>query len=89
MTDRKFKKKIIFKDFPGIADSIILLRLECTINPQNFMNIVETIFEKRKILNYFLMRLPLILKVDRKKKRQEIFATGLQISNLNKIGQLV
>ena len=35
--------------FPGKADSAILLRFECTINPQNFMKIVGAIFEKMKI----------------------------------------
>ena len=43
-----------FKDFPGIADSVILLRLECTINPQNLMKVLGAIFEKIKILNFFL-----------------------------------
>ena len=43
------------KDFPWIADSVILLRFECTIHPQNFMKIVEAVFQKIKILNFFLM----------------------------------
>ena len=50
------------------------------------------------MFNFFLCELPLILRVDRKEikkrrrkkenRRQEIFARGLQISNLDKIGQL-
>ena len=54
---RKFKKNIIkvIRFFPGKANSAILLGLECTINPQNLMKIVGVIFEKIKILNYFLM----------------------------------
>ena len=31
------------------------MRFECTINPQNLMKIVLAIFEKMKILNFFLM----------------------------------
>ena len=58
-----------FRDFSGKADSVILLGFECTINPQNFMKIVGTIFEKMKILNSFLFELPLILRVDRKQKK--------------------
>ena len=41
--------------FPGKADSAILLGFECTINPQNLIKIVGAIFEKIKILIYFLM----------------------------------
>ena len=44
-----------FRDFPGKADSVILLRFECTINPKNLIKIVTAIFEKMKILNFFLM----------------------------------
>ena len=66
------------KDFPGTADSVVLLRFECIINPQNLMKIVEAVFQKTKI---FINR--------KKNRRQEIFARGLQKSNLNKIGQLV
>ena len=64
-----------FENFPGIADSVILFRFECTINLQNFMKIVEAIFEKTKIFIFFLCELPLILRVGRK-KRLEIFARG-------------
>ena len=54
------------------------------------MKIIEAVFQKTNFLNFFLIELPFILRVDRKKKeRQEIFARGLQISNLNKIDQLV
>ena len=48
--------------FSGKADSGILLGFECTINPQNLMKIVGAIFEKIKILYFFLCELPLILK---------------------------
>ena len=43
------------RDFPGKADSVILLCFECTINPQNLIKIVGAIFEKIKILKFFLM----------------------------------
>ena len=55
----------------------ILLGFECIINPQNFMKIVEAIFEKIKIF-FFLCELPvpLILRVDRKRNNElDIFAT--------------
>ena len=53
------------------------------------MKIVGAIFEKMKIL-FFLCELPLILRVDRKRKNGlEIFSRGTQISNVNEIGQLV
>ena len=35
-----------FSDFPGNTDSVILLGIECTINPQNLIKIVRAIFEK-------------------------------------------
>ena len=38
-----------FRDFPGKADSAILLGFECTINPQNLIKIVRAIFEKIEI----------------------------------------
>ena len=44
-----------FKDFPGKADSEILLDFECTINPQNLIKLVRAIFEKFEILIFFLM----------------------------------
>ena len=49
--------------FPGKADIFILLGFEYTINPQNLIKIVGTIFEKIKILNFFLCELSLILGV--------------------------
>ena len=77
----------IFREKPMVS----LLGFECTINPQNLKKIVRAIFEKIKILIFFfLCELPLILGVAPKgKKRQKIFARRLQVSNLNKIGQLV
>ena len=58
------------------------------------MKIVGGIFEKMKILfiYFFLLReLPLILRVDRKRKKNEleIIARWPEISNLNEIGHLV
>ena len=54
------------------------------------MKIDGAIFEKIKILHFFLCQLPLILRVDRKLKKQlEIFTLGPYISNLNEIGTLV
>ena len=55
-----------------------MLRFECagTINPHNFMKIVESIFEKN-IFNFFLCELPLILGVGGKLKGLlEIFGKG-------------
>ena len=71
--DRQKIKNIflVTRIFPGKADSAILLGFKCTINPQNFMEIVGAIFEKMKILNFFLCELPLILKVDRKKTMEQ------------------
>ena len=47
--------------FQKKADSVILLGFDCTINSQNLIKIVGVIFEKIKILNFFLCELPLIL----------------------------
>ena len=47
--------------FPGKADSVILLGLKYTINPEHLMKIVRAIFEKFEILNFFSCELPLIL----------------------------
>ena len=81
---------LVSRIFPGKADSLILLGFDYSINPQNLNKIVRAIFEKIEILNFFLCELPLILGLARKRKNtQKIFARGLQISNLNKIGQLV
>ena len=58
MLDDEYKFKNYFSsflDFPGKADSVILLVFECTINPQNLIKIVGAIFEEMKILNFFLM----------------------------------
>ena len=33
-----------FREFPGKADSVVLLGFECTINKQNLIKIVEAIF---------------------------------------------
>ena len=54
------------------------------------MKIVGGIFDKMKIVHFFLCELPLILGVDRKEKNEiKIFAGGPQISNVNEIGQFV
>ena len=46
---------LVSEIFPGIADSVILLRFECTTNPQNFMKIIGAIFGKMRIVNFFPM----------------------------------
>ena len=53
----RWRKKYFsnFRDFPGKADSVILLGFEYTINPQNLMKIIGAIFEKMKIKNFFLI----------------------------------
>ena len=68
--EQKIKKNIILvtRIFSGKADSAILLRLECAINPQNLMKIFGAIFEKMTINIFFLYELPLILGVDGEKK---------------------
>ena len=48
------KKILVTWIFPGKADSAIFLGFECAINPKNLMKIVGAIFEKMKILNFFL-----------------------------------
>ena len=68
----------------------MLLSWKCTINPQNLIKIVEAIFEKIEMFNFFLCELHLILRVGRKQKYElEIFARGPYTSNLNEIDQLV
>ena len=64
--------------FSGNPDSTLFSGFECTIDPQNLMNIVRAIFEKMKILNVFLMRTTLNLRIDRKrkKKKMEVIARG-------------
>ena len=81
MTDRKLKNFPGTKIFPGKSESAILLGYECTINPQNLLKIVGAIFEKMKILNFFLCELPLILRVDRKLKKlaKDIYKGTLDI----------
>ena len=44
-----------FRDFSGKADSVILLGFDCTINSQNLIKIVGAVFEKIKILNFFIV----------------------------------
>ena len=41
-----------FRDFPEKADSVILLGLECTINPQNLMKIVAAVFWEIRNFNF-------------------------------------
>ena len=54
VTDRKLKTIfLVSRIFLGKADSVILLKFECTINPQNFMKIVEAVFQKTKFLKFF------------------------------------
>ena len=55
--DREKIKKILFllqEFFPRKADSAIWLVFKCTINPQNLMKIVVAIFEKIKILIFYV-----------------------------------
>ena len=54
------------------------------------MKIVGAIFDKMKILNFFLCELPLILRVDRKRKKPagDIWKGTLDM-DVNGIGQLV
>ena len=53
------------------------LYFECAINPENLIKTVGAIFEKMKIF-FFLYELPLIFRVDRKRKSKlEIFARRL------------
>ena len=70
--DRKLKNIfLVRKIFPGKTDSAIFLGFECTINPQHVIKILGAIFEKMKILYFFLRELPLILRVDRKRKKKK------------------
>ena len=71
--------------FLGKADNAMFLGFECTINPQNLMKIVGAVFEKMKILSFFLMSTTLNFQ-SRSKKKMDIFARGFQISNVNEIG---
>ena len=69
---RRWKKifKIFFKFevFPGKSDSIILLTFECTINPQNLIEVVRAFLRKSKFLIFLLCELPLILGLGEKIK---------------------
>ena len=56
--------------FPGKAESVILLGFECTINSQNLIKIVGVIFEKIKILNFFLMWTTLNFRVRVKTRKK-------------------
>ena len=62
----------------GKADSIILLRFECTINPKkSHENRWSHFWENENFKFFFLCGLPLILRVDRKRKNKlEIFFKG-------------
>ena len=54
------------------------------------MKIVGAIFEKIKILNFFLSELPLILKIDRKRKTiKKYLQENSYIKDLNEIDQLI
>ena len=69
-TNRKLKNIFLVSGiFPGKADNVILLGFECTINPQILIKIVAAIFEKIKILIFFLCELPFILGVGGKLKK--------------------
>ena len=89
MTDRKLKTIFIVSGiFPWKADSVILLGSECTANSQNLNKIVRAIFKKNYFFSY--VNYPYFGGSSKTEiNRHKIFARGLQISNLNKIGQLV
>ena len=56
MRGRKLKTIfLVSMIFSEKADSVILLGFECSINTQNLNKIVGAIFEKIKIINFFLM----------------------------------
>ena len=55
LSDRKLKTIFqVSRIFLGKADSVILLGFECTINTQNVNKIVEAIFQKIDIFQFFL-----------------------------------
>ena len=69
-----------FRNFPGNADSVILLGFECTITPQNLIKIVRAIFEKIRNLIFFLMWTTLIgVGGKLKKKARDIYKRTLDI----------
>ena len=72
---------LVRRIFPGKADSAIFLGFECTINPQNLMKIVGTIFEKMKNLIFFLIWATLNFEGRSKTKNQagDIFKGILDI----------
>ena len=65
-----FKKILVSGIFSGKIDSVMLLGFEYTINPQNLIKIVEAIFEKIEMFNFFLCEPPLILTVSIKWKNR-------------------
>ena len=72
VTRRKKNLKDIFPvsgNFPGKAESVILLGFECSINIQNLIKIVGAIFEKIYFFYFFLCELPLILELGGKLKK--------------------
>ena len=82
--DRQKIKKYFssFRDFPGKADSVILLGFECAINPQNLIKIVGAIFERIKIFYFFLMWTTLNFRSrgkTKKKKVRDIYKRTLDI----------
>ena len=75
---KNLKKFPVSGIFPGKFDSVILLFFECSINSQNLIKIVGTIFEKIKIFNLFLMWTTLNFRVRVKTKQNgsRYFARG-------------
>ena len=81
---------LVRRIFSGKADSATFLGFECTINPQNLMKIVGAIFEKMKILNFFLMWTTLNFGGKSKTKEwAKDICRGTLGSNVNEIGWLV
>ena len=77
------------ENFPIKFDNVKLLGLECSINPQHLMKIVKANFYKLQILNFFLNKLSLILRVGRKRKAAQKYSQqNSQIADLNELGQL-
>ena len=69
-----------FRDFSVEADSVTLLGFECTIKAQTLIKIVGAIFEKIKILNFFLMWTTLNFRGRRKlKTARDIYTMTLDI----------
>ena len=57
---------LVTRIFKGKADSAILLRFKCTINPQNLMRTVLATLRKLKFYMFFLCELLLNLKTEKK-----------------------